>query len=180
VNEYATSEDLIKTLVDTVSKGGNFLLNIGPDSTGIIPEPMAERLVAMGKWLDIVSSAIFDSLPYWISSEEEAEVYISNSSIEKTSLRFTSSQDGKSVYIFSFLKPEMYQKITVKTPLPVHKNNYDTTSISVMYQKDKKRHSELPKLDWFIDADGSTVFSIDLAEEDLKDMPILAINLTHV
>ncbi|KAI8879202.1 glycoside hydrolase family 29 protein [Backusella circina FSU 941] len=180
VDEYATSEDLIKTLVDTVSKGGNFLLNIGPDSTGIIPGPMAERLVTMGKWLDIVSSGIFDSLPYWIASEEEADVHMSDASNEKTSLRFTSSQNGKSVYIFSFMKPKMYQKITVKTPLPVQINDYDTTRISVMFQQDKKRHSELPKLEWFIDAEGSTVFSIDLTEEDLKDMPILAINITHV
>ncbi len=42
---------LIRTLVECVSKGGNLLLNVGPDARGNIPEASLERLSAMGRWM---------------------------------------------------------------------------------------------------------------------------------
>ncbi len=43
--------DLIHKLVDIVSKGGNYLLNVGPTAEGIIPPESVERLQAMGQWM---------------------------------------------------------------------------------------------------------------------------------
>ena len=45
-------------LVDIVSKGGNYLLNIGPRSDGTIPQESIDRLKAIGKWMDIHGEAI--------------------------------------------------------------------------------------------------------------------------
>jgi alpha-L-fucosidase len=42
---------LIQNLVDIASKGGNYLLNVGPDPTGVIPQPEVDRLAEMGAWL---------------------------------------------------------------------------------------------------------------------------------
>jgi alpha-L-fucosidase len=42
---------LIQKLVDIASKGGNYLLNVGPTAEGVIPRPSEERLEAMGAWL---------------------------------------------------------------------------------------------------------------------------------
>ena len=42
---------LVRTLVDIASKGGNFLLNVGPTAEGLIPAPSVERLAAIGRWL---------------------------------------------------------------------------------------------------------------------------------
>ena len=42
---------LIKKLVECVSKGGNLLLNVGPDARGNIPEESIERLAEIGKWM---------------------------------------------------------------------------------------------------------------------------------
>ncbi len=42
---------LIRTLADVASKGGNFLLNVGPTASGEIPRPSVERLEAVGTWL---------------------------------------------------------------------------------------------------------------------------------
>ncbi len=50
---------LIRDLVDIVSKGGNFLLNVGPTAKGIIPEPEANRLEAMGRWLRTNGAAVY-------------------------------------------------------------------------------------------------------------------------
>ncbi|WP_299669117.1 alpha-L-fucosidase [uncultured Polaribacter sp.] len=47
---WKSSEKLIQNLIDIVSKGGNFLLNIGPDGLGQFPPESAERLKAIGVW----------------------------------------------------------------------------------------------------------------------------------
>ena len=54
---------LIQNLVDIVSKGGNYLLNIGPDAEGAIPEPSVERLQAMGAWLEAHGESIYGTAP---------------------------------------------------------------------------------------------------------------------
>jgi alpha-L-fucosidase len=48
-------------LVDIVSKGGNYLLNVGPTSEGLIPEPSVERLQAVGEWMKVNGVAIYDT-----------------------------------------------------------------------------------------------------------------------
>lgn len=51
--------DLIFKLVDIVSKGGNYLLNVGPTAEGIIPAPSADNLRAVGQWLKRNGEAIY-------------------------------------------------------------------------------------------------------------------------
>ena len=43
-NNWKSSETLIRNLIDIASKGGNYLLNVGPTSEGVIPQPSVERL----------------------------------------------------------------------------------------------------------------------------------------
>ena len=59
LNDYSTAEHLIKTLVTTVSAGGNLLLDIGPAADGTIPVIMQQRLMEMGNWLKINGEAIY-------------------------------------------------------------------------------------------------------------------------
>ncbi|TWU31962.1 alpha-L-fucosidase [Novipirellula artificiosorum] len=58
-HKWKTTEDLIHKLVDIASKGGNFLLNVGPDAKGIIPGPSAERLREIGQWLAMNGEAVY-------------------------------------------------------------------------------------------------------------------------
>ena len=51
LSNYRTGLELVWMFVDTVSRGGNLLLNIGPRADGRIPEVMQERLKEMGDWL---------------------------------------------------------------------------------------------------------------------------------
>ena len=56
-------EDILFKLVDIVSKGGNYLLNIGPDSEGIVPQPSQDILHYVGAWLKVNGEAIYGAGP---------------------------------------------------------------------------------------------------------------------
>lgn len=60
-DDYNTGELLIFMLCDIVSRGGNFLLDIGPTADGRIPVVMEDRLVQIGEWLDVNGEAIYGS-----------------------------------------------------------------------------------------------------------------------
>ena len=62
-NNWKSANQLIFNLVDIVSKGGNYLLNVGPTSEGLIPQPSVERLRAMGAWLKTNGDAIYGAKP---------------------------------------------------------------------------------------------------------------------
>ena len=69
---FKSSDGLIRNLVDIASKGGNFLLNVGPDATGIIPAPEVERLKAVGQWLAVNGEAIYGTGSTPFGDEEGA------------------------------------------------------------------------------------------------------------
>ena len=82
-HNWKSTTDLIHNLVDIVSKGGNYLLNIGPDSLGAIPEASVERLREMGKWMAANGEAIYGTnpgplqgLPWCRSTQVQGAVYL--------------------------------------------------------------------------------------------------------
>lgn len=50
-DKWKSSEQLIRNLIDIASKGGNYLLNVGPTAEGLIPPQSVERLAEMGNWM---------------------------------------------------------------------------------------------------------------------------------
>jgi alpha-L-fucosidase len=58
-NNWKSTETILKNLIDIASKGGNYLLNVGPTSEGVIPEPSQERLNQIGEWMKVNSDAIY-------------------------------------------------------------------------------------------------------------------------
>ncbi len=62
-NNWKTPEDLTFKLVDIVSKGGNYLLNVGPTSEGLIPQPSQDNLRTVGRWLKVNGEAIYGASP---------------------------------------------------------------------------------------------------------------------
>jgi alpha-L-fucosidase len=61
--DWKTPEDLTFKLVDIVSKGGNYLLNVGPTSEGIIPQASQDNLRAVGRWLKVNGEAVYGAGP---------------------------------------------------------------------------------------------------------------------
>ena len=55
---WKTTETLIRNLIDIASKGGNYLLNIGPKADGTFPEASVERLRGIGDWMAVNGEAV--------------------------------------------------------------------------------------------------------------------------
>jgi len=68
-HDWKSSTTLIRKLVDIVSKGGNFLLNVGPKADGTIPQPSVDRLRAIGEWLQVNGEAVYGTEPGPIQGE---------------------------------------------------------------------------------------------------------------
>jgi alpha-L-fucosidase len=81
---WKSSEKLNRNLVDIVSKGGNYLLNVGPTAEGLIPSASVERLAAMGRWMKVNSESIYGTtaspfttqVPWGRASKKGKVVYL--------------------------------------------------------------------------------------------------------
>lgn len=58
-NKWKSTNLLIRNLIDITSKGGNYLLNVGPKPDGTFPEQAIERLNEIGKWMDVNGESIW-------------------------------------------------------------------------------------------------------------------------
>ena len=56
---WKSTETLVRHLVEVASKGGNFLLNVGPTGEGIIPGPSVEHLKEVGAWMKVNGESIY-------------------------------------------------------------------------------------------------------------------------
>ncbi len=71
-DNYKSTHKLLHLLVDIVAKGGNFLLNVGPDANGNLAPEAYERLREIGDWMKVNGSAIYGSRP--IAPYKEANI----------------------------------------------------------------------------------------------------------
>ena len=86
--DYLTSKELVHMLVDLVSRGSNFLLNIGPTPDGRIPVIMQERLLDIGRWLEVNGEGIYSTVRYMNSSDKN--------------IRYTKKDDTLYAFILKF------------------------------------------------------------------------------
>ena len=56
---WKSDEILIRNLIDIASKGGNYLLNIGPQGDGSVPKESVKSLEAIGEWMKVNGQAIY-------------------------------------------------------------------------------------------------------------------------
>ena len=81
---FKSAKTLFRNLIDIASKGGNYLLNVGPTAEGVIPEAEVKLLQEMGAWLKVNGEAIYgtsasslNKVPTWGRvTEKPGRVYL--------------------------------------------------------------------------------------------------------
>ena len=89
--EYKSATELIKMLIEVRAKGGNLLLNIGPDPDGVLPFEQTRRLRELALWFFINGDAIYGIRPWIVTNEG--------------SVWFTQSRSTNTVYAFETSVP---------------------------------------------------------------------------
>jgi alpha-L-fucosidase len=100
-NQYLTGNDIVQSLVDIVSKNGNFLLDIGPTHNGSIPQIMQNGLRDAGSWIIPHGEGIFNTR-FWSNTSGTGN------------LRYTTTD--KAFYIYYLVKPP--STLTITDPVP--------------------------------------------------------------
>ncbi len=108
-NNWADAREVVARLVEIVSKGGNYLLNVGPTAEGVIPRASVERLMEVGAWLKVNGEAIYGSMPWKVFHEQVPSRNENAKSPDSTAgpkldVRFTAK--GNSVYAICMAWPE--------------------------------------------------------------------------
>ena len=96
-DNYKSVKTLIHMLCDVVAKGGNLLLNVGPDADGNLPTEALERMEAIGKWLEKNGYAIYGTRPLYPYCEGN--------------VRYTQSKDGKHQFAITLLDEAPYATV---------------------------------------------------------------------
>jgi len=78
-SNWKPTKVLIFNLIDITSKGGNYLLNVGPTAEGLIPKPSVQRLKEIGAWLNVNGEAIYETKPWLKRKEGPTDVSFINS-----------------------------------------------------------------------------------------------------
>lgn len=124
-DRYKSSRRIVHLLVDIVSKGGNYLLNIGPSDKGDFDKNAYARLKEIGKWMKVNSEAIYNTHP--IKPYKEGEVC------------FTQLNDGTTyaIYLVDKNENQLPEKIKLEKfcPSPNAKIELLETGIKTSWEK---------------------------------------------
>lgn len=109
-DNWKSVEVLVKNLIDVSAKGGNYLLNVGPTSEGLIPEPSIERLQEIGAWMDINSEAIYTTEKLEHNYKQDENIRFTRKKDEPTYYGILLEAPGSTVN-FKYLKPQESSEI---------------------------------------------------------------------
>ena len=133
-DHYKSTTQLIHMLADVVAKGGNLLLNVGPDAQGNLPPQALERMEQIGVWLSANGRAIYATRPLYPYCHGN--------------VRFTQSKDGKHRYAICLIDESVTQA-SFTVPFKVKK-----ARLVAPVKKSRVRCQQTP--------DGSTAITVAL------------------
>jgi len=106
---WKSSNEMIEKLVDIRSKGGNYLLNVGPDKMGNIPALAKERMNDISKWMAVNAEGIYNTKPV---SNKIYNCYLT----QNNSHIFLFVKKTAEKFILMYIDPKTVNKITLLTP----------------------------------------------------------------
>lgn len=133
-DNYKSTHQLIHLLVDIVAKGGNFLLNIGPQPDGEMPDIALSRLKELGDWMNVNGEAIYASRP--IAPYKDGQVAFTKRGENAHAIYLTEKEGDKlpGKISFSGLKPESGSDIHmlgVEKPLQWQTDDSGSTTVEI-------------------------------------------------
>lgn len=147
LQDYLTIHDLITTFVETVSCGGNMLMNVGPQKDGKIAPIFEERLRQLGSWLQVNGEAIYGTKPWSHQNDTVAK-----------GVWYTSKTNGGKTTVYATLLQWPSGQLTLGAPMVT-----DSTVITLLGY-DQSNHFQFTK--------GSTGgVTINIPAINFNDMP---------
>ncbi|MBV1888530.1 MAG: alpha-L-fucosidase, partial [Urechidicola sp.] len=152
-NDWKSVKELLFWLTEIVSKGGNYMLNIGPTETGIVPQESVNNLRAVGNWLAINGEAIYNTRKWEVSHEGPTNIEMNGTSSREKhkglSLEFTSDDfwfTKKENFVYAISLENGQQVILIKS---LEKGKYKVEKVELL------GHEEIKT--WEQNANGLTI-----------------------
>ena len=133
-DNYKPTHKLILLLVDIVGKGGNFLLNVGPQPDGQLPAVAVQRMKEIGDWMRVNGEAIYGTRP--IAPYKQGPVVFTRKGQTVYAIYLT-AHEGEGLperITFSMLKPVLGSKIQLlgtRKPLQWGTDNDCRTTVTI-------------------------------------------------
>jgi len=120
-HDWKSVKELIFWLTEIVSKGGNYMLNIGPKASGEVPAESVNNLLEVGKWLKVNGEAIYNTRKWKVSHEGPTTINMDGTHVrekegfkaEFTPRDFWFTQKENDLYVIALEYPK--QKIRIKS-----------------------------------------------------------------
>jgi alpha-L-fucosidase len=121
-NDWKSVKELLFWLTEIVSKGGNYMLNIGPMASGEVPKESIENLREVGKWLAINGEAIYNTKKWRVTHEGPTDLRMDGTNerqahkginIEFTAQDFWFTKNGNKLFAISLENSE--KNIVIKS-----------------------------------------------------------------
>ena len=116
--EYMKPGEIVRTLVDIVSKNGNCLLNIGPRADGSIPDVVQKNLREAGRWITAHKEAVMGTTWWFWGPEKKVLAQGEDEEGMEVDVRLT--QTDEAFYILSMMEPKADEWLVLEgVPVPV-------------------------------------------------------------
>ena len=150
--DWKSTEELLFWITEITSKGGNYLLNVGPTAEGVFPEESMKQLKEIGEWMDINGESVYGTTRWLVNHEGPVSLSMKGTGDREkhgfkanfTPEDFWFSAKGNSIYVTGLKWPEGKQ-VLIKSIIQLPKEKKDKLSSVRMLGCKKKVSWEMTK-----------------------------------
>lgn len=143
--DYKSPHELIFWITSISSKGGNYLLNVGPDGNGEIPPESQDLLLEIGQWMDINGEAVYGTHRWKILKEGPEETLVkSTTSREKEGFKMDFTEEdfwftkrGDALFVTALIWPEGRKAIVKSLGRQSHVLDSEIASVQLLGAEDE-------------------------------------------